>query len=99
MSAEADVQLEDFENIFRLDGRVAVVTGGSRGLGLHAASGYVEKNRSYILFQPCLPPSRPGAELRNSPQIPASSKPAAAKCTSRRAKPRRAMKRFERSMA
>lgn len=41
MSAEADVQLEDFSNIFKLDGKVAVVTGGSRGLGLHAASGYV----------------------------------------------------------
>jgi hypothetical protein len=41
MSAEADVQLKDFENIFKLDGKVAVVTGGTRGLGLHAASGYV----------------------------------------------------------
>ncbi len=41
MSAEADVKLQDFENIFKLDGKVAVVTGGSRGLGLHAASGYV----------------------------------------------------------
>lgn len=38
-SAQADVQLVDFGNIFRLDGKVAVVTGGSRGLGLHAASG------------------------------------------------------------
>jgi RNA-splicing ligase RtcB len=41
MSAEADVQLHDFANIFSLKGKVAVVTGGSRGLGLHAASGYV----------------------------------------------------------
>lgn len=41
MSAEADVQLQDFKSIFSLDGKVAVVTGGSRGLGLHAASGYV----------------------------------------------------------
>jgi hypothetical protein len=40
MSAESDVQLHDFANIFRLDGKVAVVSGGSRGLGLHAASGY-----------------------------------------------------------
>jgi len=38
--AEADVQLNDFPNIFSLKGKVAVVTGGSRGLGLHAASGY-----------------------------------------------------------
>ena len=40
MSAEADVTLNDFKNIFSLNGKVAVVTGGSRGLGLHAASGY-----------------------------------------------------------
>ena len=37
--AEAQVQLQDFKNIFSLDGKVAVVTGGSRGLGLHTASG------------------------------------------------------------
>jgi hypothetical protein len=41
MSAEADVKLEDFSSIFSLDQKVAVVTGGSRGLGLHAASGWV----------------------------------------------------------
>lgn len=39
MSAEADVKLEDFKSIFSLSQKVAVVTGGSRGLGLHAASG------------------------------------------------------------
>jgi hypothetical protein len=39
MSAAADVKLEDFSSIFSLKGKVAVVTGGSRGLGLHAASG------------------------------------------------------------
>ena len=40
MSAEADVKLDGFDRIFSLLGKVAVVTGGSRGLGLHAASGY-----------------------------------------------------------
>lgn len=40
-SAESDVQLQDFSNIFSLKGKVAVVSGGSRGLGLHAASGCV----------------------------------------------------------
>lgn len=39
MAAEAQVKLKDFGNIFSLEGKVAVVTGGSRGLGLHAASG------------------------------------------------------------
>lgn len=38
--AQYDVELKDFKNIFSLDGKVAVVSGGSRGLGLHAASGY-----------------------------------------------------------
>lgn len=40
-TAAAQVQLDNFQNIFSLEGKVAVVTGGSRGLGLHAASGYV----------------------------------------------------------
>jgi NAD(P)-dependent dehydrogenase (short-subunit alcohol dehydrogenase family) len=50
MSAEADVKLKDFKSIFSLEGKVAVVTGGSRGLGLHAASGYVfhHRSRSYL---------------------------------------------------
>lgn len=37
----ADVELKDFPSLFSLKGKVAVVTGGSRGLGLHAASAYV----------------------------------------------------------
>ena len=37
--AEA-AQLHDFPSLFSLDGKVAVVTGGSRGLGLSAASAY-----------------------------------------------------------
>lgn len=38
--AKAQTELKDFNNLFSLDGKVVVVTGGSRGLGLHAASGY-----------------------------------------------------------
>lgn len=37
----ADVELKDFPSLFSLKGKVAVVTGGSRGLGLHAASACV----------------------------------------------------------
>ena len=42
MAAEAKAQtdLQDFHSLFSLEGKVALVTGGSRGLGLHAASGY-----------------------------------------------------------
>jgi len=39
--AAADTVLKDFPSIFSLKGKVVVVTGGSRGLGLHAASGFV----------------------------------------------------------
>ena len=36
--AQEQAQLKDFQSLFSLDGKVVVVTGGSRGLGLHAAS-------------------------------------------------------------
>lgn len=39
--AKAQVELKDFSSLFSLEGKVVLVTGGSRGLGLHAASGYV----------------------------------------------------------
>ena len=42
MSARADVQLKDFPSLFSLRGKTAVITGGSRGLGLHAASGLLQ---------------------------------------------------------
>lgn len=38
-SAQDLTRLEAFDDIFSLYGKVAVVTGGSRGLGLSAASG------------------------------------------------------------
>lgn len=40
MSTPEDlVKLDNFQNIFSLKGKIAVMTGGSRGLGLHTASG------------------------------------------------------------
>jgi len=75
MSAKIDTELKDFESIFSLEGKVAVVTGGSRGLGLHAASGLMQAGCSKIYItsrkaQACteavdalnaLPNKRPGA--------------------------------------
>jgi len=75
MSAKIDTQLKDFGSIFSLEGKVAVVTGGSRGLGLHAASGLLQAGCSKIYItsrkaQACteavealnaLPNKRPGA--------------------------------------
>ncbi|KAL3461886.1 gluconate 5-dehydrogenase [Aspergillus heterothallicus] len=48
MSAADLVRLENFSNIFSLRGKVAVVTGGSRGLGLHAASGFIQSGCSKV---------------------------------------------------
>jgi len=48
--AKAQVNLQDFQNIFRLDGKVAVVTGGSRGLGLHAASGLLQSGCTKVFI-------------------------------------------------
>ena len=73
MSAEADVKLDNFKSLFSLDGKVAVVTGGSRGLGLHAASGYAHQMNC----------------SSNTPnlQLVASSKLAARKSSSHPARP------------
>ncbi|KAJ5682672.1 hypothetical protein N7462_005837 [Penicillium macrosclerotiorum] len=48
MTAAAQVELSNFSNIFSLEGKVAVVTGGSRGLGLHAASGLLQAGCSKV---------------------------------------------------
>ncbi|KAF1811838.1 bile acid 7-dehydroxylase 1/3 [Eremomyces bilateralis CBS 781.70] len=52
MAAEAQAQseLKDFGGIFRLDGKVAVISGGSRGLGLHAASGLLQAGCSKVFI-------------------------------------------------
>ena len=48
-NAKAQTDLKNFQSIFSLDGKVAVVTGGSRGLGLHAASGFDDSFLSAII--------------------------------------------------
>ncbi|KAJ9645566.1 uncharacterized protein PV06_07753 [Exophiala oligosperma] len=47
-SAQTDVELQDFGSIFSLEGKVAVVTGGSRGLGLNVASGFMQAGCSKV---------------------------------------------------
>ncbi|OJJ87670.1 oxidoreductase, short-chain dehydrogenase/reductase family [Aspergillus glaucus CBS 516.65] len=44
----SEAHLDNFSSLFSLDGKVAVVTGGSRGLGLHAASGLLQAGCSKV---------------------------------------------------
>ncbi|KAL9597749.1 MAG: hypothetical protein Q9219_004943 [cf. Caloplaca sp. 3 TL-2023] len=81
LEAKAQTELKDFGNIFSLDGKVAVVTGGSRGLGLHAASGllqagcskvYITSRKAAACDSACaalnaLPNKRPGAKAISVP--------------------------------
>ncbi|KAJ5224559.1 Rhamnolipids biosynthesis 3-oxoacyl- reductase [Penicillium citrinum] len=81
MTAAEQVQLSNFSNIFSLDGKVAVVTGGSRGLGLHAASGLLQAGCSKVYITSrkkdacdeavaalnALPSKRPGAQAFSVP--------------------------------
>ncbi|KAG5942941.1 hypothetical protein E4U60_007045 [Claviceps pazoutovae] len=46
----AETQLNDFPSLFSLKGKVAVVTGGSRGLGLHAASAFLQAGASKVFI-------------------------------------------------
>lgn len=71
----------DFQNIFSLEGKVAVVTGGSQGLGLAAASGLLQQGVSKLYINArtvskceeavatlnALPNKRPGAEAISVP--------------------------------
>ncbi|KAL7959239.1 hypothetical protein V8C34DRAFT_280731 [Trichoderma compactum] len=50
MSATVEATLEDFPSLFSLKGKVAVVTGGSRGLGLHAASAFMQAGCSKVFI-------------------------------------------------
>ncbi|KAF2841014.1 NAD(P)-binding protein [Patellaria atrata CBS 101060] len=42
--------LPNFERMFRLDGKIAVVTGGSRGLGLHAATAFLRAGAKAVFI-------------------------------------------------
>ncbi|KAL8688874.1 MAG: hypothetical protein Q9224_004778, partial [Gallowayella concinna] len=84
--AKAQTELKDFTNIFSLEGKVAVVTGGSRGLGLHAASGllqagcakvYITSRKAAACESACaalnaLPNKKPGAQAISVPADSAS---------------------------
>ncbi|KAL6242219.1 hypothetical protein RBB50_010767 [Rhinocladiella similis] len=43
-------RLNDFGNLFRLDGKVAVITGGSRGIGLHTATAFLQAGAQRVIL-------------------------------------------------
>ncbi|KAI4210857.1 MAG: hypothetical protein LQ351_006352 [Letrouitia transgressa] len=77
----AETELKDFADVFSLEGKVAVVTGGSRGLGLHTASGFLQAGCSKVYITSrkaaaceaacaalnALPNKRPGAQAISVP--------------------------------
>ncbi|KAL6720402.1 hypothetical protein ACLMJK_002324 [Lecanora helva] len=79
--AKAQTELKDFKSLFSLDGKVVLVTGGSRGLGLHAASAFLQAGCSKVYItsrkaaacdEACaalnaLPNKRPGAKAISVP--------------------------------
>ncbi|KAM3452995.1 hypothetical protein MY3296_004098 [Beauveria thailandica] len=46
----SEAVLRDFPSLFSLKGKVAVVTGGSRGLGLHAASAFLQAGAAKVFI-------------------------------------------------
>ncbi|EEY23322.1 oxidoreductase [Verticillium alfalfae VaMs.102] len=46
----SETDLHDYPSLFSLKGKVAVITGGSRGLGLHAASAILQAGASKVFI-------------------------------------------------
>ena len=72
--AKAQTELRDFKSLFSLDGKVVLVTGGSRGLGLHAASGYFPDPPSVTLMLILTPIAFYKLVARESTLLPAKSR-------------------------
>lgn len=43
-------EIKNFDSLFRLDGKIALVTGGSRGIGLHTATGFLKAGCSTVII-------------------------------------------------
>lgn len=43
-------EIKNFDSLFRLDGKIALVTGGSRGIGLHTATGFLKAGASTVII-------------------------------------------------
>lgn len=71
-----DTELHDFPNIFSLKGKVVVITGGSRGLGLSAASGFLQAGASKVYISSRQGPAcdRAVEALNSLPNIASTAK-------------------------
>lgn len=67
----AAANLLDFKNIFSLEGKVAVITGSSKGLGLAAASGMLQAGASkvYVTSRTATACEEACAELNKLPNL------------------------------
>ena len=43
-------EIKNFDSLFRLDSKIALVTGGSRGIGLHTATGFLKAGASTVII-------------------------------------------------
>ncbi|KAI1370907.1 NAD(P)-binding protein [Hypoxylon crocopeplum] len=71
-----ETALKDFPSLFSLKGKVAVVTGGSRGLGLNAASAFLQAGCSkvFITSRKAKACDAAVAQLNSLPNLPQGSR-------------------------
>ncbi|KAL7625531.1 hypothetical protein AAE478_004751 [Parahypoxylon ruwenzoriense] len=71
-----ETALHDFPSLFSLKGKVAVVTGGSRGLGLNAASAFLQAGCSLVFVSSRKKAAcdAAAAQLNALPNLPAGSR-------------------------
>ncbi|KAH9901827.1 hypothetical protein F4778DRAFT_737790 [Xylariomycetidae sp. FL2044] len=75
-----ETALKDFPSLFSLKGKIAVVTGGSRGLGLNAASALLQAGCTHVFIssRKSAACDRAAAQLNALPNLPPGSRAIAA---------------------